>query len=72
MDFLLFTISEVDKNLAENINGRQRRGEKLLFELTVTHLLRNLGYEAQLRDYVYWNVALSKSFKRQEARRRQQ
>ena len=30
----------------------QRRGEKLLFELTVTHLLRNLGYEAQLKDYV--------------------
>ena len=29
----------------------QRRGEKLLFELTVTHLLRNLGYEVQLRGY---------------------
>lgn len=27
----------------------------------MTHPLRNLGYEVQLRDYVYWNISLSKS-----------
>lgn len=42
----------------------QRREEKLLFELTVTHLVRNLGHEAQLRNCVYWSISLSKSFNR--------
>lgn len=53
MDFLLFKISEVDKIRQKILMKVQSMKEKLLFDLIVTHLLRNLGYEVQLRDYVY-------------------
>lgn len=53
MDFLLFQISEVDKIRQKTLIKVHSMKEKLLFELIVTHLLRNLGYEVQLRDYVH-------------------
>lgn len=43
MDLLVFKFSEVDKIGQKTLMAVQSWGEQLLFELMVTHLLRNLG-----------------------------